>query len=432
MAWRSIPFCFLLLVLAIASQVNPAQAQGMGDDLYISGFVSQGYLNTSENNYLVPRSVNGTAEFTEAALLVSASPMDRLRIGIQFLARNFGSQGTGQVQLDWAFGDYRWYDQLGFRAGRVKLPFGLYNEGRDVDLLRTSVFLPQSVYNERIRDMIQAYEGAGAYGNIQLGGFGELDYHVFGGTLNVPDSTAELWRENTGEAGDSLAEVLALLNDQQNGWDPGTTEVEFQNDENAVITFPWIWGGSVIWSTPLEGLRLGSTFMNGRFNYSGDFLFEYREPDSDPVQVEMAVDQTNHINHEFTLSAEYTWDNLLLATEYYHEDIENEGSLGWYGKARYRFSELFSLASYYSVSYADGDDLEGDRYSSVGLPEYYAWLKDLTLSTRFDLTDFWLLKLEYHFFDGVEQGIDRNLSEELAEPMAQNWGMFTAKTTFSF
>ena len=45
-----------------------AVAGSSGDLLQINGFVSQGYLNTWDNNYLIPRSVNGSAEFTEAAI----------------------------------------------------------------------------------------------------------------------------------------------------------------------------------------------------------------------------------------------------------------------------------------------------------------------------------------------------------------------------
>ena len=128
---------------------------------------------------LLGEATNGTSAFTEAAITVTAQPMDRLRVGIQFLGRSFGSSGGDQVVIDWAYGDYRWKDQLGFRAGKVKLPFGLYNEGRDVDMLRTCIFLPQSIYNERMRDFILAYEGAGAYGNFPQPG--QLEHDRFQG-----------------------------------------------------------------------------------------------------------------------------------------------------------------------------------------------------------------------------------------------------------
>ena len=37
---------------------------------------------------------------------------------------------------DWFDLDYRWKDWLGLRAGRVKLPYGLYNDTSDIDAAR--------------------------------------------------------------------------------------------------------------------------------------------------------------------------------------------------------------------------------------------------------------------------------------------------------
>ncbi len=425
-----IPFVVWMLILS-----TRAQAQGVGEDLYIGGFVSQGYLNTSNNDYLVARSVNGTAEFTDAALSFSANPMDRLRIGIQFIARNFGNSDNGQVNVDWAYGDFRWRDEVGFRAGRVKLPFGLYNEGRDVDMLRTGVFLPQSVYNERVRDLVLAYEGVGAYGSLSLGGAGELDYHVYGGTLNVSDSMESIWQANAQVAGDNSAQLLGAANDVENGWEIGTTEVEFREGVNAEISFPWVWGGSLVWNSPLAGLRLGSTFLNGRVNYRSEFQYDINitEPGSeDRYSVSSDVDITTRMDHELTFSAEYSHDDLVVAAEYYHEKMEEKESCGWYAMASYRFNNLFSLAGVYSESYHDSLDKEGTRFTRLGLPNYYAWLKDWTISTRLDLTDFWLLKFEYHFLDGVEQGVTYSIIEGLVDPLSRDWGMLTAKTTFAF
>ncbi len=87
-------------------------------------------------------------------------------MGIQFFARDFGDQGNNDVIIDWAFADYTWRDYLGFRFGKFKTVQGLYGQGRDIDILRPTVLLPQSVYNENMRDFIVGVEGAGLYGNI--------------------------------------------------------------------------------------------------------------------------------------------------------------------------------------------------------------------------------------------------------------------------
>jgi len=427
------------VVLFLLSAVTyPVSAAELAENIFLHGFVSQGYLNTSENDYLVPRSVHGTAAFTEAAITVTATPMDRLRVGIQFLGRNFGNMGNDQVLIDWAYGDYRWKDQLGFRAGKVKMPFGLYNEGRDVDMLRTSIFLPQSIYNEKMRDLILAYEGAGAYGNFDMHGAGELDYHVYVGTLSVPDTGTGFWRDIFSSTSKDLEPLVGLAVDNDYGNSPGTAEASFRSMDDVGVSFPWIYGGAVNWYTPLTGLRFGSAAMVGRYNIQTVLRYDVDIPDDPgnngagyhPYAID--IDQTHKINHITTFSAEYVRNDLTLAAEYYHDDFNNNTTRGWYVLAGNRFSRLLSLSVYFS----DAEPIGGDDAKSLlklsGLPDYYGWQRDLTISSRFDLTDFWLFKLEYHFIDGVALTQPRTREENLADPLEQHWGMFVAKTTFHF
>jgi hypothetical protein len=50
------------------------------------------------------------------------------------------------------------------------------------------------------------------------------------------------------------------------------------------------------------------------------------------------------------------------------------------------------------------------------------------VSTRFDITDFWLLKVEVHFIDGVA------LAYPIDNPdgYEKTWNLFAVKTTFNF
>ncbi len=65
----------LLQLLQVMFSLGDPSIGGVAFWAHIGGFVSQGYLNTSENNYLVSRSVNGTAEFTDAAIFFSATQL---------------------------------------------------------------------------------------------------------------------------------------------------------------------------------------------------------------------------------------------------------------------------------------------------------------------------------------------------------------------
>ncbi|MBU2503206.1 hypothetical protein KJ682_17900 [bacterium] len=424
-------FACLLAAVPAAAQIFAEQ------EVLVRGFVSQGYLNTANNNYLVPRSVNGTAEFHETGLIVTAVPRDRLRVGIQLMGRNFGDTGNDQVVLDWAFGDYRWKDELGLRAGKIKMPYGLYNEGRDVDLLRTTVFLPQSVYDERMRDFMLAYEGAAAYGSVTLGGAGDLDYHLFGGTLNVADPSHGFWGESYAEAAREIEPEIARLAEQDLGLEPGSAEATFAFIRDPEVTFPWIYGGSVTWNPPVPGLRLGASAMQGRFNYRGEIIYDIALVDPVAHKAHLSsfsldIDQTLRVDRIYSVSAEYLTGAWQFVAELGGTKIEGQKDAGYYVQTGYRFGKVVSAAATWSQYWADTEDREGKIYEARGLPAYYAWQHDGTLSLRLDLTSHWLLKIEHHFLNGTAMAEYLGVARELEAPSSRRWGMLAAKTTFHF
>ncbi|MGD9548124.1 MAG: hypothetical protein AB7V45_11360 [Candidatus Krumholzibacteriia bacterium] len=430
-ARRAAAFACLLAAVPAGAQILAEQ------EVLVRGFVSQGYLNTANNNYLVPRSVNGTAEFHETGLIITAVPRDRLRVGIQLMGRNFGDTGNDQVVLDWAFGDYRWKDELGLRAGKIKMPYGLYNEGRDVDLLRTTVFLPQSVYDERMRDFMLAYEGAAAYGSATLGGAGDLDYHLFGGTLNVADPSHGFWGESYAEAAREIEPEIARLAEQDLGLEPGSAEATFAFIRDPEVTFPWIYGGSVTWNPPVPGLRLGASAMQGRFNYRGEVIYDIALVDPVAHKAHLSsfsldIDQTLRVDRIYSLSAEYLAGSWQFVAELGGTKIEGRKDAGYYVQTGYRFGKVVSAAATWSQYWADTEDREGKIYEARGLPAYYAWQHDGTLSLRLDLTSHWLLKIEHHFLNGTAMAEYLGVARELEAPSSRRWGMLAAKTTFHF
>src|SRR5262245_49271682 len=123
----------MAVVAAVTALAVPAASADDEDPVEIHAFVSQGALYTTDNNYLAHTEDRPSLEFSEAGLVVSRQLDDRLRAGLQLFARDLGPSGNFEVKLDWFYIDYRWRDWLGLRAGRVKLPFGLYNDTVDVD-----------------------------------------------------------------------------------------------------------------------------------------------------------------------------------------------------------------------------------------------------------------------------------------------------------
>ena len=120
--------------------------------------------------YLAAKSQRGSFDFNEVGINFTKSLGERLRFGIQFFARDVGPVGNDTPRVDWFFLDYRFTDWLGVRAGRLKVPFGLYNEVNDVDSARVPVLLPQAVYPILNRDLLLAQTGFELYGYHEDGG----------------------------------------------------------------------------------------------------------------------------------------------------------------------------------------------------------------------------------------------------------------------
>ena len=421
----------LLAGLVLAASAPAAE---LPSELYLGGFVSQGYLNTEDNDYLLAEASDGSGEFNEAAVIVAAEPTDRLHVGIQLLGRDFGREESPSVVVDWAYGDFRWRDQLGFRAGKIKLPYGLYNQARDVDMLRTAVLLPQSVYAEQDRELLIAYEGMGLYGNLLLGGWGDLDYELAAGSLNVPQSGhAEIARA-IGQAAAASREAVATATAALYGLQADSSSAEVAMIQDANLSVPWILGGSLIWNTPVTGLRLGTTHLVGDAEVDGRVRYDVllRDGSTVPAHVPrtLPVDEDLDLRTVMTASLEYQRDAWTLASEISRMRFGDISSLGWYASLGWRASERWALQTYWSTYYPDHDDRDGASFRAAGLPGHYAWQHDLALAVRLDLSAHWLLKFEYHQMNGAAL-VDRG---ELSpgEIATEHWRVWTAKTTFHF
>lgn len=417
-------------------------AAAQSTDLYISGFASQGFLITSGNRFLVDKSLEGSFELNETGIAIQANPNDRLRVGIQMLARDVGEEGNNVVMLDWAMGDYHWRDYLGIRAGKIKLPLGFYNQGRDIDMLRTSILLPQSVYYERQRDFVLAHEGLSVYGNVPLHAKGYLDYEVYCGTLNVPDVTHGFWGSIFQAGGAGSAVDLAPQFAAKYGANPANTSVVFLGSEEESVQFPVVYGGALTWFPPIQGLRVGTTWLIGEFDMSAKWNYAVSLVDSagDRREFTTQADFNNefHLDQIDAFSAEYAVDRLTIAAEY-NSSVLDQGfgftsrEEGYYGSVSYRVCDRVTVGSYYSLYYTRADDHKGKYTEEIGAPDYIAWEKDLVFSTRVDLSPNWLVKAEYHYLDGVALHDEVQIREDLANNhLKRYWNALMLKTTVHF
>jgi hypothetical protein len=420
-----------LVMLLVAEGASGAT---LGETVYVGGFVSQGYVNSSRHNYLMPNTREGSGEFNEAAFNLSAQPLDDLRVGAQFLGRDFGSRIDATVTVDWAYGDWRWRDELGVRAGKIKLPYGLYNQGRDIDMLRTPVLLPQSIYAEADRDLIIAYEGVGFYGNIPCGGWGELDYELSYGSLSVPESGIGPTNEEVERNARDLEGAVAAEVATQYGVPADDVAATVAGDIAVDLQVPWIAGGSLIWTTPLTGLRIGGSAFAGDIEAAGTVHYDVLVDDGQDVPAYLpyaiSFDDDLDLHSVFTTSLEYSRGAWLLAAELTRTRFASQRDLGWYVSGRYRLDRRWSVAAVYSEYYPDYDDRDGEALVRAGEPAHGAWQDDLGVSVRFDVNDHWLLKLEYHAMDGTALTLPGGPDAATSE--ARHWRVIAAKTTFHF
>lgn len=353
------------------------------ENIQVHGFVAQGYLKSTHNDYAAGNTTDGSFEFNEIGLNFAVPVTDELRFGIQFFSRDLMSYGNNELEVDWAFLDYSFFDGLGVRAGKIKAPLGLYNRQRELDMLRVAVFLPSCIYSQSMRQYLVAIHGIGLYGSVALGSIGELDYEIIGGTMPTSNSGISY-----------------------------SLEYEYST------------AGALFWNTPIPGLRLALTGANTKGNMHMDTEYGGRayvlEADLELESLSAASLEYEYGNLKFC--AETSRAIMTVESQYYNTDYD---SLGWYVSASWLINHWLGIGVYYS----NDDDKNFD--SSSDAPHYASYQKDLTFSLRFNVTTAWFIKIETHVISGISQ-LTSLYTEETGPEPEKDWNLSVVKTGISF
>jgi hypothetical protein len=374
----------LLALLLLGACTGSLFAQDL-EGIQIHGFATQGFLFSSANNYLTMKSSDGSLAWTDGAVSIIDPLSPSLRVGIQLHMYQLGDLGSANIQVDWASGDYKINDHLGFRGGKVKTALGLFNDSQDVDALNLWILLPQSMYPTDNKSFLLSHLGGEVYGGIGLGNRGgALQYSGYAGQSNL---------------------------DLNGGY------VKAAAESGLVFTSPpggKVFGGDVRWTAPLRGFTLGSS------------LHSLAQDGTAPAGSE-------HISRFITTTeyAQLERGRVYFAGEYRREPLTAVLTIGqavipipydqreWYFMGSYRLTERFQLGSYYS-HYVN-------LKLNTALPESYS--RDWVVSGRWDFNSYFYGKLEGHFLHGTGQGYFQSTNPGGLKPSSN---MLAAKIGFSF
>ncbi len=354
------------------------QAFDLHEKVQLHGFIYKGYLNSTAKNFLA-HSRGGTFAFNEIGLNLNSQFTHNLRVGAQVISRDLGDYGDNKLRLDWALIDYHAHDAIGVRLGKIKIPMGFYNTGRDSDFLRPMIFLPQSIYDETRRDLWLAQTGGEVYGNLSFELYGDVDYQFFYGRVD--------YEEDTVYYDSSLQNIQTRLKTtpDPNNLLPDSID-SFDRDNE------YFYGGALVYSPPLDNLKFGISFAAGRdeIESNGSKIGEFK------------------MRSKMVYSLQYTWEELTIRSEYSENDRTQtvfgisaiDGpSQAWYVMLTYAYSDRLCLSLLYDEYYRLKHDKHGDESSQKSI-DSQPWRKDWGLGLRYDLNENWTIKGEYHLVEG--------------------------------
>jgi hypothetical protein len=402
--------CFLLSLLM---PISSAAVEWLDGKVQVHGFAGQGATYT-DHHQVFGTSRDVSLDFREMGINTSVKLLPNLLISAQGLYRDTGGSDRQGARLDFAQADYSFplLDSslvLGVRGGRVKIPFGLYNDTRDVVWTRPSVFLPQSIYFDTLalRQGMIAADGGVVYGRYTHG------EHRYG------------WEFLTAEPQDSTGGVMAFFT--------GIPSV-----------FPKVQGS-------FEGrpVLVGRTFyewMGGR----GKLMFSVVDIDRD-FRTSNMMYQDGNTKMTFPLfSAQYNAEKWSLTAEYGWINSERNGyspllqnlptwkentSENFYVQGEYRFTNDFSVLLRYDVLHINRDDRDGREMSRltngmIAAHRFYA--RDLTAGIRWEFARNFLLAADYHYVNGTAWLNETDNPNLVGPGSSSHFSLITTMLSFRF
>ena len=392
---------YALLLSSFLLQSSGISAQ----ELSVNGFITQGFFYTDSNN-IYGKSSDGSFDFREVAVNARYRVLPQLHVAGQVMSRRAGEVDDGTPQIDYALMDYRIAEsasaQYGIRAGRLKIPFGFYNETRDVAFTRPSIMLPQSLYFDQARDLELSIDGFGVYGGTDLGS-GRLDLDLVYG-MPRKDENVE----------------YAYLTFDASGY--------FEDSEGMMLRG--------IYSSEGNRFRTGLTLAEFKLGYQpkrgNSFPADLKEFSEGDLKVDVAVLSGQYNTEHWSFTSEYMWHKVDwrelggVFTQRPQTEFES-----YYLQAQYRFAPGWDFIARYDVLYLDKSDRNGAENSVVfRKAPYNFFAKDITLGVGWQPDPAWLIRAEYHYVDGTGWLPEQDNTDN--SDTARYWNIFALQVTYRF
>lgn len=378
---------FLLFLFPIPTLF--ALSSNLSDTFQMHGFASQGFIKTSDNRFF-GKSNSGSFDFTELGLNALFLPVPDLQFSVQILSRRAGEGGDGEVGLDYGFIDYNVISNesssLGFRLGRIKNPLGFSNDTRDVAFTRPSIFLPQSIYFDRTRNLSLSSDGIHFYSEKRINS-SNLFYQLGVGFPNVDDEETKVaflgkQRPGRGSLKEKTSYVSRLIFEQGGGRMRLGVSGAIAN-----IQFK-----PVASNTPSGTIRFIPLIFSAQYN--AEF---------------------------WSLTAEYDLRNRQFknVSSLPKTDFNQTGE-SYYLQGSYRIIKNLEGLIRYDVLFQDRDDKGGAG----------KFAKDWTVGLRWDITESLMSRIEYHRIDGTAWLAPLDNPDPSA--LKQRWNMFSVLFSYRF
>ena len=343
----------------------------------LHGFGNQDASKTSQNTF-EQAGPSTTWENNFLGLVASAKISDQSKLWLQLQ-----DNSVEEARVTWMFVDYQVNDDLSLQVGRVKFPYGIYNEYIDTRALQLSVGKPLA-YSLEADFTYDAYNGVGVNWSRDLPNkWGRVMVQGFTGDIFTPNAPYV---------------TVAYPN-----------QFQMENLES-VTNDHHIYGIKITWETPVNGLRL---------------LLSANENKIISTSANGQIPNEQDTEMRWIASIDYVTDRLDLKSEFnYHKYPGQDG-----------FPDQVSHAWYVQAGFPIGNWTPYTRYDSVitdenasSNPSYFQ--RTVVLGVNRKITRNLNFRIEDNFNHGYALPVASG--ETLVNAGKVNWQLYQAQINFMF